>query len=103
MNLAPPKEPNFIICSNASTVRLDDRLSNRQAQAHAGLLGRKEAVEQTRQVLSVDARAAIFDDPPNRLLIYLLSSNSYAFTPLRLDLVSACTAFIARLTMTCCN
>ena len=39
---------------------INDRSGNRQAQAHAGLFSRKEAGEQTRQMLRVDARAAVF-------------------------------------------
>src|SRR5258708_29197334 len=38
----------LIVGSNAPIVRFDDRLGDRQAQAHAGLLGRKEAIEQMR-------------------------------------------------------
>src|ERR1700716_1597660 len=48
----------IVIGSNASIVRFNDRLSDRQAQTHAALLGRKEAVKQMRQMLRVDARAA---------------------------------------------
>src|SRR6266478_9935384 len=41
-------ECGLIVGSNAPIVRFDDRLGHRQAQAHAGLLGRKETIEQMR-------------------------------------------------------
>jgi hypothetical protein len=70
-----PAEGRFVVGSNDPIMRFNDRLSDRQAQSHAGLLGRKKAVEQTRQMLSVDAGAAILDEAAHRLRVDLLRSN----------------------------
>ena len=56
-------------------MRLNDQLRDRQAETHAGLLGRKEAVEHMRQVLRINTRAAVFDDTAHGLRIDLLCSN----------------------------
>ena len=64
-----PAEGRFVVGSNDPIVCFNDRPGDRQAQAHAGFFGRKEAVEQTRQMLRVDAGAAVFDDAAYRLRI----------------------------------
>lgn len=64
-----PAEGRFVVGSNDPIVCFNDRPGDRQAQAHAGFFGRKEAVEQTRQMLRVDAGAAVFDDAAYSLRI----------------------------------
>src|SRR3954447_10989762 len=76
-----PAEGRLAVGPNDPVVRFDDRPGDRQAQTHAALLGRKETVEQTRQVLRIDAGAAVFDDAAYRLRIDLPRANGYA--PLR--------------------
>lgn len=61
-----------IVGTDMTTVRLDDRLGDLQTKAHAGLLGREEAIEQMRQVLGIDAWSAIFDYAANGLGVDLL-------------------------------
>src|SRR5262245_32620885 len=46
---------------DAPTVRLDDRPHDRQAEAHAVLLGREERLEDLRQALRRNPRAGIGD------------------------------------------
>ena len=56
----------LVVRSNASIVRFNDRLGDRKTQAHAGFLGRKEAIEQMWQMLRLDAGATILNDATYR-------------------------------------
>src|SRR3954454_13845977 len=61
-----------VVGSNGPIVCFDDRPRDRQAQPHSRLLGRKKTVEQARQMLRVDARAAVFHNTADRFGIDLL-------------------------------
>ena len=74
ISLAPPRV-ELIVGPNAPIMGFDDRARDRQAETHARFLGRKETIEQSWQMLCINARAAIFDNAAHRLLIDFLRSN----------------------------
>ena len=83
-------------------MRFDDRTADSQPQAHAAVLGREKAVEQTRGVLrrdpgstaSTEQRRAVASCATVRMVMSRLLLSACAI---------ACTAFTVRLTITCCS
>ena len=51
----------FIVASNVTAMRLDDRARNGEAQSHTSILGREKAVKEVIEMLRLDAGAAIFE------------------------------------------
>src|SRR5260221_5632332 len=51
----------FVVRCDAPAVSFDDRPADGEAHAHAGFLGREEAVQEAIETLGSDARAAVLD------------------------------------------
>src|SRR5713226_112390 len=55
-------QSGLVIGFNVAVMRFNDGSANRQADAHAGVLCRKETFKKMREIRRIYARAAVLDD-----------------------------------------
>src|SRR5215472_11946694 len=63
---ARPAEGGLVVRTKAAAVSFDNRPTDGQTHAQAGIFGREELVEKTREMFRIDARAAVLDGAAHR-------------------------------------
>jgi hypothetical protein len=60
-------QSRIVIRTNATAMSFENGLTDGQTHPHAGIFGCEKAIEKTREMLRIDARAAVLDAAAHRL------------------------------------